>query len=258
MGGGLTQIVRNLLLINVAVFLFQNILRIDFPMFFALRYFESNAFAPWQVLTYMFVHADLMHIFSNMISLIVFGPLLENALGGRRFLALYMICGMGAGLFNYGVIYVEMQMQKQAIEVYAANPTEDNFLTYMNTFEPRLAKEKADVLNDYLEQHGTKGSLELVRESYEYKKQGQSVIGASGATFGIMMGAFLLFTNLQVMLLFFPYPVKLGYVVGLFMIFDVYSLITQGQQSSVAHLAHLGGALIAFVLIKYWKIPRQF
>ena len=258
MQNGLTPIVRNLLLINLIVYLIEILMQIRFSDLFALYYFESPYFAPWQLITYLFVHANFNHLFGNMLTLFFLGPLLESIFGSRRFLAFYMVCGMGAGIFNYSVIYLEMQLQKQAIIVYEKNPSENGFMSYMRTFEPEEYKKNADILNEYIESSDIKGTVEIVKMRFQNKVENQRVIGASGAVFGIILGAFLLFPNLQIYLFFIPFPIKLGYVAGLLMIFDFYNLLKLGGNSQVAHLAHLGGALIAFILIKYWKIPRQF
>jgi membrane associated rhomboid family serine protease len=258
MGNQLTLVVKNLLVINLIIFGLQILLRIDFPHLFGLRYFEADEFAVWQFFTYMFVHGSVMHIFSNMIALFMFGPWIEGTMGWRRFFTYYMLCGMGAGFLNYAVIYTEMQFQKSALQELVNNPTDDGLVQYLSKYEQQYHNAYSDDINDELERVGLNPIIEQVREAFEYRTQNQLIIGASGAIFGILMAFLLLFPNIELMMIFFPFPIKAKYLITLYILFEIYATMGYAGQSNIAHLAHLGGALIGFILIKFWGIRRQF
>jgi membrane associated rhomboid family serine protease len=264
MGNRLTPIVKGLLLINLGVFVIQTLFRFDAWGLMSLKYFESDAFAPWQILTYMFVHSpfNMMHIFGNMLGLFVFGPWIENVLGSKRFFTYYMLCGMGAGILNYSVVFVEMQQQKYALEEAIKSPDSEKLVQYFDTYESRTYLQNFDLINDVAERNDKEQLNELkttMQTLYSHKVQENSSLGgASGAIFGIMMAFFLLFPNVELMLLFFPFPIKAKYIIGFYVLFELYSTMISTQQSNIAHLAHLGGALVGFLLIRFWKIRRQY
>lgn len=198
----LTPLVRNLIIINVVVFLAQNFLRVSFERCpDELRYFPglegiislwpigSCPFAPYQFFTYMFAHGGFMHIFFNMLALASFAPILESYWGDKKFLAFYIATGIGAGIIYAGF----------------------NYFFHFGPAGPML--------------------------------------GASGAIYGILMAFGMVFPNLEIMLLFPPIPLKAKYMVFV-MGFMTYALDKSGN---VAHLAHLGGAVVAFLIISYWR-----
>jgi membrane associated rhomboid family serine protease len=196
----LTPVVRNLIIINVVIFLAQNLAPIHPSGCLEYQYiggltglvslwpFGSCAFAPYQFLTYMFAHGGFGHIFFNMLALASFAPILENYWGDKKFLIFYLATGIGAGVI-YGVA------------------------------------------------------------NYFMGGGGGSMLGASGAIYGILMAFGLVFPNLEIMLLFPPIPIKAKYMVFIMGILT-YALDRSG---SVAHIAHFGGAFIAFVLISIWR-----
>lgn len=100
----LPPVVKNLLIINVIIWLATMVLErygyASITTMCALNAIPTGRFHLWQLLTYMFMHANLEHIFFNMFALWMFGYILENFWGARRFLFYYMICGVGAGLCN--------------------------------------------------------------------------------------------------------------------------------------------------------------
>jgi membrane associated rhomboid family serine protease len=258
MGPRLTPIVRNLLAINVIIFLLQILFSVNLPELFGLRYFSSSQFAAWQFLTYMFIHASPMHLFSNILGLIFFGPLLENVMGSRRFLSFYMVCGMGAGFIHYAVFFGEIELQKQAIIQIDANLTEEAVVQYLDNFEPAILSKYADNLNDRLENGEIQNIWMEIKNAFVFKIQENNMVGASGAIFGILMGILLLFPNMEIFLLFPPILLKAKYLITIYLIFELLSGVQYSEVSNVAHFAHLGGALIAFALIRFWGIKRQF
>src|SRR5579863_1637506 len=107
----ITPIVKNLLIINVIFFIATLVLagRFDLSKWLAVYYFDSPQFRPWQIITYMFMHAGFAHIFFNMFALFMFGPILEYSLGSKKFFNFYFVCGIGA---------IALQMLVQGIQVH--------------------------------------------------------------------------------------------------------------------------------------------
>lgn len=183
----LTPLVRNLVIINVVVFLLQQFLGIT--PFVSLWPIGSGSFAPYQFFTYMFAHGGFGHIFFNMFALASFAPILEGYWGEKKFLIFYLATGIGAAV------------------IYA-------------------------LVNYFL-----------------FPGNGGIMLGASGALYGILMAFGMIFPNLEIMLLFPPIPIKAKYMVFLIG-FITYAMDRSG---SVAHLAHFGGAFVAFLIITAWR-----
>jgi membrane associated rhomboid family serine protease len=222
-----TPVVRNLLIINIIIYIVNILTAEDINTLFGLHYIFSVNFAPWEFLTYMFMHSlNPMHLFSNMLGLFFFGPWLERVLGSQRFLTFYVITGMGAGLLQQGVFYYQDQQVMTEIEMEAETP-----------------KQATELYNQYNEQ--------------VVNNVNRVVVGESGAVFGVLIAFALIFPNIQMQLLFIPFGIKAKYLVTLFIIYELYSGVYYSDSSPVAHFAHLGGALIGFVLIKFWGIKRE-
>lgn len=185
----LTPLVRNLIIINVVVFVLQQLMGDYFTAMVSLWPLGTEGFAPYQFFTYMFAHGGFGHIFFNMLALASFAPILEHYWGDKKFLLFYVITGMGAGI------------------LYAAV----NYFLFPNNVGIML--------------------------------------GASGAIYGILMAFGMVFPNLEIMLLFPPIPLKAKYMVFVMGALTYF----MDRSGSVAHLAHFGGAFVAFLLISFWR-----
>jgi membrane associated rhomboid family serine protease len=258
----LTPVVRNLLIANVLLFVlstngFQQLIQ-----FGALYCVSSPSFQPWQFVTYMFLHASWGHIIGNMFGLISFGPLLEQRWGGQRFLVFWLICGFGAGLLYEGVRYYELRPVMELRSELTQNPTGGDFAQFV-----RLTEENSYYGASHLALAGAltrDPSNELLRSRVVAETQDiyQAVIaspmlGASGALFGILFAFAYLFPNTELMLLFFPFPIKAKYFVFFYALYELYAGVHRTPGDTVAHFAHLGGLLIGFLVIKFWERGRQ-
>jgi membrane associated rhomboid family serine protease len=230
----LPPVVKNLLIINILCFLPSVYLSHNFsipgfdPMgnWFGIYYFNSANFRIWQVITYMFIHGGWLHIIFNMFVLFQFGPIVEYSLGSKRFFNMYFICGLGA---------IALQMLVQGIEVHAITGA---FTIPNPTTDP-----------NYFYQFGVHA-----QKMYDIYTGG--MIGASGAIFGIMIAFAMLYPNMELMIMFIPVPVKAKYAIMGYVALELYLTLNQTQGDNVAHLAHLGGALFGFLLIKFWGIKK--
>lgn len=230
-------VVKNLLIINGIMFLatnvFGNSLGIDLNRLLGLYYFESPNFRVWQFFTHLFMHGNMMHIFSNMLALWMFGAVIENYLGSKRFLQYYIYTGLGAALLHLGVQFVELQAIKSQLSATTINEILANggriIAQGMNYSHPQAAAYNAALYTP--------------------------TVGASGAVFGLLLAFGMLFPNAQIYLYFF-FPIKAKYFVILYGLFELYSGITNNPADNVAHFAHLGGMLFGYILIKLWRIRR--
>lgn len=262
MFGRLTPLVKNLLIINIAIALIQAFFKMDLGQYLGLHFILAPEFKPYQFVTYMFLHStvSMMHILGNMFALFIFGPLLEQFLGQKKFLILYMVTGIGAGIFYTGVNYVEVMDVKRDVEAYVANPSSDEFNRLLIEHGSNLNPQIYDFVDDYSRNENNPQlkaqSVRLANELYNLYGR-YNMVGASGAVFGLLAAFALFFPNTELFLLFIPFPIKAKYLVGFYILYEIYSELQQAPGDNVAHLAHIGGALIAFFLVRYWKAQRN-
>jgi membrane associated rhomboid family serine protease len=257
----ITPIVRNLLIVNLGLFALQMMANLNLPGLLGLHNINSEFFSPYQLFTYMFVHASFGHILSNMFGLFMFGTLLEKAFGARRFLFFYIAAGIGAGVLNGAINYVELSLQEESFKQFKQNPTPEALVQYLHKYEPANYEKNVPFTERYAEYPDDKAlrkeAIDFLGENLEGRKNVPTV-GASGAIFALLVAFAMLFPNLELFLLFFPFPLKAKYFVLIYVCFELYSGIYRAESSNVAHFAHLSGALIGFLLVKYWKIPRHY
>jgi membrane associated rhomboid family serine protease len=234
--GTTPPVVKNLIIINVLMFLgtlaLQQVYSTDLNHVLGLYYFGSPLFNPYQVVTHMFMHGSLGHIFFNMFALWMFGKVLEQVWGSKRFFIYYMITGLGAAFLHSLVLSVEIHpLMNYVSQTYNI----DSFTPEVIDRLFNLGDPKAKAL-----------AVGLLTPT----------IGASGAVFGVLLAFGMLFPNTQLMLLFPPIPIKAKYFVIGYGVIELYLGLMQ-PGSNVAHFAHLGGMLFGFVMIKLWKKDRN-
>lgn len=228
---------------------------------FGLRYFFSDAFSPTQLVTYALIHASWSHLFSNMFALIIFGPILEMTLGARRFLLFYFWTAVGAGLIYSVIHFFEVYPFIEVAKQFLASPNPDGFAEVLTKMGSITYQEYLVIVDDYarnpLDPQKQYMAIKIV-ENLVQARINTPMVGASGAVFGIMMGFGYLYPNLQLMLLFPPIPVRAKYLVGFYGVIALYSAIERVPGDNVAHFAHLGGMLVGYLLIKYWRISAVY
>jgi len=259
----LTPTVRNLLLVNLAFFLAQQNLRnIPITQLGSLYALGSPYLHFWQFFTYMFLHGSWIHLFSNMFGLISFGPLLEQRWGGQRFLAFWLMCGVGAGVLYEGVRTYEMHKLEATYQEVVNAP---NAYDYDQFMEQSGFKQSEDVAaaealqrspNDAELKQAIVSHVKQVYEAVHDSPHG-GMLGASGALFGVLFAFAYLFPNTMLMLIFPPIPIKAKYFVFLYGAYELYNGVHQAPGDNVAHFAHLGGLLVGFIILKFWESGRS-
>ncbi|WP_439479960.1 rhomboid family intramembrane serine protease [Chryseobacterium aquaticum] len=232
MFNNIPPITRNLIIINIVVFIASFLLPQLNDTLAAYFPFSPN-FRSWQIITHMFMHGSFMHILFNMFTLFSFGPILEQSLGDKKYLILYFLSGLGAfflyNLWNfieYQQIYSQLESVGFNVSGYISDPE-----SFINTKVSTSTKELIDELNPII--FGR-------------------MVGASGAIFGVIAAFATLYPDAKIGILFIPIPVKVKYVLPIVVIGSIYLGVT-GNGGGIAHLAHVGGAIVGFILAKIWR-----
>ena len=259
MMNNMTDTVKQLLIINVLFFIGSYLVP-QANELLSLHYFESDGFKFWQPITHMFMHGSPMHIFFNMFALISFGSALEHFWGAKKFLFFYFSCGLGAALIHSGVNYYEIHALLNQLE--NTSITSADIHTILNTdfvsgnqYYGKLLYENAAATLDKLKINDTDFGL-LFNAAV---KTQSAAVGASGAIYGLLVAFAFMFPNAELMMMFIPVPVKAKYFVPVIVLLDLFSGVTGFSLfgGNIAHFAHVGGALIGFIMMWYWK-KNQF
>jgi membrane associated rhomboid family serine protease len=263
----LPTIIKNLIIINVLVFIArQTIQHGDYtPMddLFALHAWQSPLFKPWQFVTHLFMHGSLDHIFLNMFALWMFGSVLENLWGPKRFLTFYIVCGLGAALMHMTVLYFETQSLLDSYNTLLSN---FNFETFNNFFTQHhltdyLQNSNYSVIIDQYKNNPDNPfaahQASLLIQSFKDATLNEPTLGASGAVFGCLAAFGYLFPNTYLYIYFFL-PLKAKWFVLIYAGLELYAGLQNSAGDNVAHFAHLGGAIFGLALVYFWnKNNRQ-
>ena len=210
-------VTKNLLIVNVLVFMATWVFErsgTDLTSLFGLHFFLASDFRVYQFLTYMFLHGGFTHILFNMFALWMFGSVMERVWGPKKFLFYYIVCGIGAGIIQELVQYADYMIQGLAAYQYVnAGGVQMTTDTYINLW---------------------------------------TTIGASGAVYRILLAFGMIFPNERLFIIPFPFPIKAKWLVTGYVALELFSAMS-GPGDGVAHMAHLGGMLFGFLLIRYWQ-----
>ena len=213
----LPTVTKNLLIINVLCFFGAFVAEERFGLnlndILGLHFFMASDFKLFQLVTYMFMHADMYHIFFNMFAVWMFGRTLEMVMGPKRFLIYYMVCGIGAGLVQEVVQYAEYAM----------------------------------TLSHY---SGVDTGISVIPMA-EYLNM-MTTVGASGAVYGILLAFGMLFPNTHMFVFPIPFPIKAKFFVMGYAVIELLSGLGTSNDG-IGHFAHLGGMIFGFFLILYWR-----
>jgi len=240
----ITPVVKQLLIINIIFFIGCQIVGDEAYNYLSLFFFENAKFQSWQPLTHMFMHGGIMHIAFNMFALYSFGSALEHFWGGKKFLFFYISCGLGAALLHTGVNYYFFHSGLNDL-IEAGFKSEDIY---------RLLN-SGQIDTRWTEVLGQSG-IDNFAGAFA-----TPVVGASGAIYGLLVAFAFMFPNAELALMFIPIPIKAKYFVpGLIAVDLILGLKGNsifGGSSGIAHFAHVGGAVVGFIMMWYWK-KNQF
>ena len=214
----MTTVTKNLIIINILVFFGTIVAQrygIDLTNYLGLHFFLASDFNPAQLITYMFMHGGFRHIFFNMFALFMFGSLLEQTWGSKRFLLYYILCGIGAGVIQEGVQYIQYATE---LSHYASVDIGGGVTISMNEYLNKM-----------------------------------TTVGASGSIYAILLAFGMLFPNNRMFVFPIPFPIKAKFFVIGYAAIELWAGISNNPGDNVAHFAHLGGMLFGFILILYWR-----
>lgn len=231
----LSRVVNILIAINVLIYLGSSNNTAGLNDLLALHFPQNNSYHIWQYVTHMFMHGGLPHLLFNMFALWMFGTQLEKVLGKLRFTLFYFICGIGAALIYTAVNHFQFNEVYSILLNAGLNSTEINSMIQQQVYPPKIlsAEQASTLLNIY---HAP-------------------MVGASGAIYGVLVAYALTFPNAKLMLFFIPYPIAAKYFVPVLISIDLFSGVTGFSLfgGGVAHFAHVGGAIIGFILMLLWQ-----
>lgn len=227
----ITPLVKNIIILNVLMFLGLLALKDPFHDLMAGYYPFSHQFRPWQIVSHMFMHGGFQHILFNLIGIFFFGIYLERHWGAKRFLIYYMICGLGAFVLHFLIVYLQVGHLE-------AQMTVEQITEVYQTAEQHWAANRG---------YGNALQDELI------VLMNIPVVGASGALFGLIMGFGFLFPEVRVMLLFPPIPLKARVLAIGYAAIEVLMIFQNNPGDNIAHFAHLGGGLTGFIMLKIWQ-----
>ena len=231
---GLPPVVKNIIMINVLMLLAyiaaQSVWGIDLISILGIYFPKSEQFMPLQIVTHMFMHAGFLHLLFNMYALYIFGQVLENVWGPKRFFIYYIICGLGAALTHETVIAFQYSHLAQSL-------SPENLQLVLKEGTTLFKQGQGFTDPDMLK-------LQMLLNT--------PTVGASGAIFGVLLAFGVLFPNTQLMLLIPPMPIRAKYFVMIYGAIELYLAVTQSG-GNIAHTAHLGGMLFGYILIRYWQ-----
>jgi membrane associated rhomboid family serine protease len=232
-----------------------------FKTLFTMYFPTNDLFQPWQVVTHMFMHGGPSHILFNMFALWMFGTPVEQRLGTKKFLFIYFSAGFGALLFQLGFYYVDYISAMQTIADLNINNDLLNKIININAVDGDyikgeiLQQKMIPLLNEYNfntnisgDQFGAIFDLNVINRS--------AMVGASGCIMGILAAFGMMNPNAKLMMIFLPIPIKAKYFIPGIILLDVISAFTGASffsPSNTAYMAHVGGALVGFLIMYFWK-----
>ncbi|WP_422348493.1 rhomboid family intramembrane serine protease [Flagellimonas sp.] len=242
----LTGVVKHLLIINLILFLATQLYGEQMYRLLALWFPRNENFQFWQIISHMFMHGNFMHIGFNMFALWMFGSPVEQVLGKNRFLFVYFSAGLGAVLFQLAYYYFNFLPIQESLVNTGLSSQEIAKIMVSNTITDGLTETQIVAL---------RSAFTSYREIYF-----ASMVGASGCIMGILAAFGMMNPEARLMLIFLPIPIKAKYFIPGIIILDIISAIT-GQSffspSNTAYMAHVGGAVVGFLVMWYWK-KNQF
>ena len=231
--GNITETIKHLIILNVILFVVPQCLNLDLTNILALHFPQNEHFGFWQYLTSTFMHGSFGHILFNMYGLYAFGTPLEQMWGKKKFLFFYFSTGIGASIIYTLVNYYQFNDAFEKLIELGATKME-----IMKLMNPTL------IYNDEI--------LQTVNALYN-----TSALGASGAVYGVLVAFGLYFKEAKLAMIFFPIPIAAKYFIPILLLGDLFFGMTRYSVGNIAHFAHIGGALVGFIIAWYWK-KNQF
>lgn len=224
-------VTRNLLIINVLAYFATVMLKdiVNLNNYLSLHYITSSLFMPHQIITYMFMHGGISHLFFNMFAVFMFGRVLETVWGPKKFFVYYIITGIGAAALQILVTYLRIRGIEGSLSPDIVSQVQAGATSVMANVSDHEAIQNLFALIN------------------------TPMLGASGAVFGILVAFGMLFPNAELMLLFPPIPIKAKWFVIGYGVIELSLGVVDRVGDNVAHFAHLGGLITGLIILLYWR-----
>ncbi|MBS1581490.1 MAG: rhomboid family intramembrane serine protease [Bacteroidetes bacterium] len=243
MFGGLPTVVKNLLIINVLMFLVKLVHPFgtsegELDTLLGLHFITSPLFRPWQLITHMFMHGGFLHLLLNMFALFMLGPRVEYRWGSKRFLLYYMLCGLGAAVVYMAWLWFGAHAATTSLSADQLAAVRDSVMRYAQGGEVYRFDDPA---------------MERT-----FLLWWTPMVGASGAIFGVLLAFGMLYPNVELttFIYFFPINMRAKWFVIIYAAIELFNGVADNPADNTAHFAHLGGMLFGFFLVRYWERGR--
>jgi len=236
----ITDAVKHLIIINVIFFVATYALKLGFSDSLALYFPKNESFGFWQFISHMFVHGSPMHLIFNMYGLWAFGTPLEQIWGKNKFIFFYFSAGLGAGIIYTLVNYYQFNGTYEQLINLGLSSTDIQKLLETGSYNSAILE-----------------SISETKLSEFYGTFHSPAVGASGAVYGVLVAFAMYYPNSKLALIFFPVPIAAKYFIPIIILGDLFFGVTKYSVGNIAHFAHIGGALIGFIIAWYWK-KNQF
>jgi membrane associated rhomboid family serine protease len=260
-GISLPPVVKNIIIINVVLFVATLLFGSD-PDGFMMRHLalhpiRSPLFEPHQIVTHIFMHGSLMHIFFNMFAVFMFGRILEQLWGSKKLLIFYTITGLGAAVVHLTVNYFQINHIMSLAQQFNDSPSYTLFDQIVTKYLPGNPSQwLLDFKQNWFYKPDDVTSIPQAKQIIQEVINANLMIptiGASGAVFGLLIAFAMMFPDVELMLIFLPIPIKAKYFVPFYALAELFFGVAGFKGDNIAHFAHLGGALFGFILVKLWK-----
>lgn len=237
----LTNTVKHLIIINVLFFVATFVFKEQIYELLGMHFPINPSFKSWQIVTHMFMHGDEMHLIFNMLGLWMFGSIVESILERDKFLVLFFLSGLGAVLLHFGIQYI--QYTQSLNEFVKLGFSSSEIIEFFNSNASRY---------EYPTVIGKSKALDFINLRSVYYS---SVVGASGALYGIMVAFGVMFPKEKLALIFLPIPIEARIFIPIMLLLDMFFGIFSIKGDNIAHFAHIGGAIVGFLLI--WTLKKH-
>jgi membrane associated rhomboid family serine protease len=260
-GLSLPPVVKNIILINIILYV-ATVLFGDAPDGFMVRHLalhsvRSPLFEPHQIVTHIFMHGSVTHIFFNMFAVFMFGRILEQLWGSKKLLIFYTITGLGAAFVHLTVNYFQVNHMLDLVNQFNHSPNYNLFDQIINKY---LGGPPSEALKSFKQEWFYKpDDASFIPQARDIVSRVAEMyidiptVGASGAVFGLLIAFAMMFPDVELMLIFLPIPIKAKYFVPFYALAELFFGVAGFKGDNIAHFAHLGGALFGFILVRIWK-----
>ncbi len=255
-----TPVVKNIITLNIGVFILQYLTNgtlYDVSNWLSIHHYQADYFYPWQYFTYMFTHSGEMHLFLNMLPIIIFGPYLEKVFGQKKFLLFYLFMGLFSGIATNILHTYQVNHMLKTAHLVKANLNGESINDFVKIVNPAFFADHPEIYSLFMHYISQPKSLEHTNLGIELVDTittsvlKKPLIGASGAIFALLIAAALYLPNKQLPLI----PIPFKWLVLIFVIIEFRNVDQASFSNYITHFIHLSGMF--FALLFYMISKRK-